>query len=182
MKAKSKKTFSLVIIGLFLIFLIGTLSSCKEDKAAAPAQAPEVTADAEAAPAGLIEENPGGSTISNTGKPYLESVEGIAAGEKNYKMNGCAVCHGDKGLGDGPGGKSLKPAPRDLVAGKWTQGGKSIELFKSISNGVKGTGMAAFKGLPLQKRWELVQYIRSITKNKVADDEDELVAFGESAQ
>jgi mono/diheme cytochrome c family protein len=105
----------------------------------------------------------------------------IAHGQKVYKLN-CALCHGDSGKGDGPAGMALKPPPRNLVEGKWKQGGTSIALFKTLQNGVPGTTMAAFKHLPKKDRWGLVHYIRSITQNKEADDLKALEEFAAAAE
>ncbi len=98
-----------------------------------------------------------------------------------YKAN-CAVCHGDAGRGDGPAGKALVPPARNLVEGKWKQGGSSVDLFNTITKGMPGTSMAAFGQLPLADRWALVDYIRSITENKTPDDAAKLEAFKKTAK
>ena len=69
------------------------------------------------------------------------------------------------------------PPPRNLVEGKWTKGGSSAELFHTVQNGIPGTSMAAFGHLPLVDKWALVQFIRSITENKVEDNPAELEQF-----
>ena len=102
----------------------------------------------------------------------------VGKGAKVYKMH-CALCHGAEGLGDGT---PSTPPPRNLVEGKWKQGGKSKDLFLTIQKGITGTTMASFQHLPIEDRWALVHYIRSITKNKVLDDEKELEEFFEEAE
>lgn len=89
-------------------------------------------------------------------------------GKSIYQIN-CASCHGSKGHGDGPAAGALNPAPRDLVKGNWTRGGRSDQLFKSISLGISNTSMAAFAHLSKEERWALVHFIRSITNNKVKE-------------
>lgn len=42
--------------------------------------------------------------------------------------------------------------------------------------------MAPFKHLPKTDRWALVQFIRSITQNKEADDAATLATFGATAE
>lgn len=113
--------------------------------------------------------------------PWKENPALVEHGQQVYTTN-CAVCHGPTGAGDGPAGASLNPPPRNFVEGKWTQGGSSIDLFKTLQTGVPGTSMVSFSHLPVVDRWALVQYIRSITKNKVPDDPAKLEAFGKSAQ
>lgn len=92
-----------------------------------------------------------------------------AKGKLIYQVN-CASCHGAKGNGDGPAATALNPPPRDLVKGVWTKGGRSDQLFKTISLGISGTSMAAFGHLSKEDRWALVHFMRSVTKNKVKED------------
>src|SRR5690606_12048569 len=89
---------------------------------------------------------------------------------KKVFANNCAVCHGNGGEGDGPAGMSLIPKPRNLVEGGWSKGGTSMALFKTVSEGMPGTSMAAFGHIPLADRWALVQFISPITKDKPTDN------------
>ena len=111
-------------------------------------------------------------------KPWISSESLIAYGNKIYQAQ-CAVCHGAKGLGDGTPG--LIPPPRNLVDGKWKQGGSSKALFVTLEKGVEGTSMVSFKHLSKLDRWALVHYVRSITNNKVTDNEEELEGFAKQA-
>ena len=111
-------------------------------------------------------------------KPWLSSESLIAYGNKIYQAQ-CAVCHGAKGLGDGTPG--LIPPPRNLVEGKWKEGGSSKALFITLQKGIEGTSMVSFKHLPQVDRWAVVHYVRSITQNKVTDNEQELEEFAKQA-
>jgi len=111
-------------------------------------------------------------------KPWVSQKQAIVYGAKVYKMH-CAVCHGAKGLGDGTPG--LNPPPKNLVEGKWSQGGSSKELFITLQKGIAGTSMVSFQHLSKSDRWALVHYIRSITKNKIVDDVKELESFGKNS-
>lgn len=116
--------------------------------------------------------------LATVEKPWVFSNEMVAVGNKSYQMN-CALCHGADGKGIAAMGS------RDLVEGKWKIGGKSIDLFNSITNGLERDPrvpsiMAPFKHLPVNERWALVHFIRSISENKPADDEAELEAFGQA--
>lgn len=117
--------------------------------------------------------------LTTVTEPWLSSDDMIAAGSKSFQMN-CALCHGADAKGLAAMGS------RDLVEGKWKKGGRSIDLFNSITNGLEKDPnvpaiMAPFKHLPVNERWALVHYIRSITQNKPEDNQDELKAFGQTS-
>lgn len=114
-------------------------------------------------------------------EPWVENAEVAQYGASFYKAN-CAMCHGANGMGDGPAGAALQPKPRNLVEGQWKNGGDSVALFNTITNGIAGSSMAAFGHFKASDRWALVQYIRSITKNKSADDAAKLKEFAASAK
>ncbi len=119
--------------------------------------------------------------VSKIEKPWLDNEDMVTHGSKVYSTN-CAVCHGPKGEGDGPAGKALNPPPRNFVEGKWTVGGDSISLYKTIKDGLPSTSMASFAHLPVVDRWALVQFIHSVTKNRIKDDPKKLEAFATSAK
>jgi DMSO reductase family type II enzyme heme b subunit len=74
---------------------------------------------------------------------------------KTAKMSGkeiyhsrCAVCHGEKGVGDGPAAEFIYPKPRDFSMGTFkykTSPGdlppRDEDLFNTIKNGLNGTAM-----------------------------------------
>jgi mono/diheme cytochrome c family protein len=121
------------------------------------------------------------SDISKITKYWVENEDMVNHGAKIFS-NTCAVCHGATGEGDGIAGKALKPPPRNFVEGKWKVGGDSISLFKTLQTGIPGSGMASFSHLPVADRWGLVQFIRSITKNKITDDAAKVEAFAKTAK
>ena len=91
---------------------------------------------------------------------YWVSSEGlIQHGQKVYQTY-CASCHGSGGLGDGAAGTGLTPPPRNLVEGQWQKGGSSIELYKTLIEGIEGTSMVSFSYLSTIDRWTLVHYVR----------------------
>ena len=119
--------------------------------------------------------------MTKVAKPWEESADVAGHGAKVFSTN-CAVCHGPQGLGDGPAGASLNPKPRNFVEGKWKVGGDSVNLFNTIHNGLPGSSMASFAHLPVLDRWSLVQFIRSITHNKIKDDPAKVEAFAKTAK
>jgi mono/diheme cytochrome c family protein len=86
----------------------------------------------------------------------------LAKGEKIFKQN-CTSCHGEAGHGDGPAAGTLNPKPRDFSQpNAWTNGYRITDVFKTITSGVKGTGMAPFDFIRPADRMALVHYVRSL--------------------
>lgn len=130
------------------------------------AQAPGATAPAAQKVAEL--------DMSTVKEPWVSTPEIVAHGKQLFQTN-CAMCHGAEGKGDGAAGAGLNPKPRNLVEGKWKKGGTSLGLFDVLQNGIAGGSMASWKAsIKKNDRWALVAFIRSITQNKVADDEAKL--------
>jgi len=72
----------------------------------------------------------------------------------------CIVCHGKKGLGDGPGGKALNPHPANLTSIR-VQSQKDGEIFWKITNG-RGPMIKWGPIIKESDRWDLVNYIRTL--------------------
>ncbi len=98
--------------------------------------------------------------------PLHDSPDIAEKGKAIYEGKGtCFNCHGKTGGGDGPGGVSLNPSPRNFRHhGLWrhrTEG----ELFWVIKYGSPGTGMIPFGGLLTDEEiWTVMQYERSFAK------------------
>lgn len=85
----------------------------------------------------------------------------LADGKALYTTN-CAPCHGDKGRGDGPAAQALNPKPADHSSAA-VQGETDGSLFWKLSEG--RNPMPAYKKILTDKqRWELVNYIRTLSK------------------
>ena len=67
----------------------------------------------------------------------------IALGQELYERNGCPLCHGDRGRGDGRIAAALNPRPRDFRDLQAYQQGYTLE---AISSTIK-KGMASGKGV-----------------------------------
>lgn len=167
--------FSMVFSLAFFVYL--ALMSPGIDLKEVPAEAVEAKPAAQA----VAGADAGGGDISGITKPWEANDKMAAHGAQVFKAN-CAVCHGEKGMGDGPAGKTLVPPPRNLVEGKWKKAGDSISLFTTVKDGLPGTAMAPFGHLPINDRWAIVQFIRSITNNKGKDDPAKLEAFAKGAK
>lgn len=89
----------------------------------------------------------------------------LEKGKAAYTMN-CLMCHGEKGDGNGVAGAAMKPKPRNFIVDKFKQGDKVESVFKSISEGLKGTSMASFGHLSEEDRWALSYYVLSFKPKK----------------
>ena len=94
--------------------------------------------------------------------PIPANQENLAAGEQLFSDN-CVLCHGEKGVGDGPGAKTIKVKPANFTDPK-IQAETDGALFWKMSQG-RGP-MPAWKDvLSDEERWKLVDYIRKLGKD-----------------
>ena len=92
--------------------------------------------------------------------PYQASA--ITAGAALYQSH-CAGCHGPRGAGDGPAGRTLPRSPADLRAPHTAQH-TAGDLFWWISHGIPGSGMPGFGSqLTEDQRWELINFLRALS-------------------
>ncbi len=97
--------------------------------------------------------------------PLEASPENIRAGMEHFADH-CAMCHANDGSGDTLLGKNMYPKPPDMretVTQRKTDG----ELYYTIQNGVRLSGMPAFgeeHGTGDQHIWKLVLFIRHLPK------------------
>ena len=94
--------------------------------------------------------------------PVPPTPENVAAGKKLYEDN-CAMCHGDKGAGDGITVENLVVNPADLTDAKLMKRETDGSLFWKITTG--RAPMQSWKDtLSDTQRWQLVDYIRTLVK------------------
>ncbi len=88
----------------------------------------------------------------------------ISKGKDLYKST-CASCHGDDGKGDGVASVALNPKPRDFHSlDGWTNGRTFYDFYKSVNDGVAGTGMTAYEFISPEDRVAIIQYIRTMAE------------------
>jgi mono/diheme cytochrome c family protein len=113
---------------------------------------------------------PGPGDAGLATRPRPAQTEALRAqGAKVYARR-CAPCHGRKGDGKGWAARALAIPPRDFTAGVFkvrsTPMGSiptDADLFGTISRGLHGTPMMAWRGLPEEERWALVEHLKTLS-------------------
>jgi mono/diheme cytochrome c family protein len=113
--------------------------------------------------------------------PYAPTAENLREGEEHFADH-CATCHGNDGSGDTLFGKGLYPKPPDMRSAD-TQNKSDGELYYTIVNGVRLSGMPAFgpgsvpssgdEGSGDAENWKLVLFIRYLP-HMTAEELDEM--------
>jgi mono/diheme cytochrome c family protein len=95
--------------------------------------------------------------------PVPATAENLREGEEHFADH-CATCHANDGSGETLFGKGLYPKPPDLRSAD-TQKKSDGELYYTIENGVRLSGMPAFgpdSGTSDVETWKLVLFIRHL--------------------
>jgi cytochrome c oxidase cbb3-type subunit I/II len=117
---------------------------------------------------------------------YYPNFDGEAqaaptVGQRIYFEN-CAACHGERGDGKGPEAGRLKTQPRDFTRGIYkfrsTPSGSlpvDEDIYRSISQGVRGTSMLAQLHLSEKERWAATEYLKTFSPRFNAEKTPEAV-------
>ena len=104
--------------------------------------------------------------------PVPFSDEALKRGRLLFQRH-CAMCHGDKGRGNGPAARLHAQrsgrAPRDLTDAKVQEGMSDGEIFWKLSTGLKDDGRIIMPGFGEEitkegDRWRLVHFVRMFGK------------------
>jgi len=105
-------------------------------------------------------------------KSKVVSGASIKLGKKVYEEN-CAVCHGTRGIGDGPASLFLYPKPRNLVSGEYKfkttlsdESPTDADLYRTVTRGMANTAMPGRSSLPTRARWSVIAYIKSLARDR----------------
>lgn len=74
----------------------------------------------------------------------------------------CAACHGTQGLGNGPMANGMDPAPRNFHEDARMRQRSLYGLYNTITLGVSGTAMRAFREFSEADRWALAFFTASL--------------------
>lgn len=94
---------------------------------------------------------------ARAGEPPRKTPELLDKGKAVFARY-CASCHGPRGEGDGVAAKALKTRPRNLATEPLKNPGVA-GVFDTLTTGVKGTQMVAFKQLSEEDRWALSFFV-----------------------
>lgn len=163
-----------ILLVLIAVAALGACGSTTENKATDSAMASTTVSES----AGGM--GPGSGMMArhhaSVPQPYAGLANPVAAdgasleqGEELYSTY-CASCHGDGGMGDGPAGVGLDPAPSPVAHTSQMLGDNF--LFWRISEGGAmspfSSAMPAWKdSLDEQSRWNLVNYVRALGSGRV---------------
>lgn len=81
----------------------------------------------------------------------------LARGRQLYETQ-CSACHGPQGAGDGPAARTLDPPPIAFTDHERARERTPFSYYQIITQGVTGTSMTGFAGLPDADRWALAFY------------------------
>lgn len=86
----------------------------------------------------------------------------LSRGKTLFEQN-CTPCHGPTGEGNGPAAVTLNPRPRNFTQPNgWTNGYHLSEIYKTLAEGIKGTGMVSYDYLRARDRMALAHYAQSL--------------------
>jgi mono/diheme cytochrome c family protein len=105
----------------------------------------------------------------------IQTPEYIDKGKALYTTV-CASCHGENGTGDGAAAAGLNPAPRNFRSpDNWKNGPKLPGIYKTLEEGIPGSGMISYNYLTPEERIGIAHYIRStFVPNAPVDTPEEL--------
>lgn len=104
-----------------------------------------------------------------TKNPVSPTAESIAKGKELYlerTKGNCIFCHGETGSGNEANLARLRRKPADLSNKERMTAMTDGELFWKISKGITGIMPAGEKRMTEEERWHVVNYTRTLAKDK----------------
>ncbi len=99
-----------------------------------------------------------------TQSPISATEPNLTAGAKSYREY-CSGCHGLIGEPPSAAAKGMFPAPPQLFDGKGVTDDPVGETYWKVSNGIRLTGMPAFRGsLTDEQLWQVSQLLANAKK------------------
>jgi cytochrome c oxidase cbb3-type subunit 2 len=117
--------------------------------------------------------------------PVPATPELVERGQELYETL-CILCHGEEGDGEGDFARFMDPKPRDFTEGTYkfrtTESGSlpvDIDLYRTITIGVKKSSMPAWFVLPSRDRWALVHYVKTFSEVFEEEEPEEPIEIPE---
>jgi mono/diheme cytochrome c family protein len=104
-----------------------------------------------------------------TKNPTTVTPESIAKGKELYMertKGNCVFCHGETGAGNEANLARLRRKPADLTNKEHMTAMTDGEVFWKISKGIQGIMPAGEKRMTEEERWHVVNYVRTLAKDK----------------
>jgi cytochrome c oxidase cbb3-type subunit 3 len=92
--------------------------------------------------------------------PFAGNPQAVADGAKLFAQS-CAPCHGRDGTGGQGQAEGMRPP--DLTRGVFKAGRQDSDLFRVVSQGVRGTEMPSFASLGNDQIWRLITFVKSLS-------------------
>lgn len=108
-----------------------------------------------------------------TKNPTPATEESVAKGKELYlerTKGNCVFCHGETGSGNEANLARLRRKPADISNKERMTAMTDGEIFWKISKGITGIMPAGEKRLSEEERWHVVNYIRTLAKEKVVGE------------
>jgi mono/diheme cytochrome c family protein len=121
------------------------------------------------------------ATAKQLKSPLSANQENLTRGQTLFNQR-CAACHGENGRSQTEFAAAMPVRPEDLTGEKvvaLTEG----EVYSVISDGVKPSGMPAFKGrISDDALWQLAIYVRRLSRNQPVSGQDTLASSSPTPQ
>ena len=94
----------------------------------------------------------------------LSSDEARGRGRALF-MQKCALCHGESADGNGARSKGLSRKPANFASPDWRSNVTPRYVFQILSEGKRGTSMAAWPTLTDDQKWDVIAYVLSVAED-----------------
>jgi mono/diheme cytochrome c family protein len=104
-----------------------------------------------------------------TKNPTTATPESIAKGKELYMeptKGNCVFCHGETGAGNEANLPKLRRKPADLTNKEHMAEMTDGEIFWKITKGIMGIMPAGERRMNEEERWHVVNYVRTLGKDK----------------
>lgn len=154
---------TMIVIGLLASVLVGCAGMDRETQSTRPFGMGRGMAG------GMMERHHAQvpSEYAGLTNPVAAGPDSLNTGAALYATH-CASCHGDGGMGDGPAGTALDPAPAAVAHTSQEVGDAYLFWRISEGGGTFNTAMPAWKdSLDETARWDLINYMRALGSGEV---------------